>query len=293
MGGGAKRGSNAFERKKGVETPSQGDFWNFGYVWKRNFLVHKNPCLGVGYVKWHIPIPYSPFDFFPPINEGGHGLFCPLAMRVTEVQPGIVNGGSFFFIRVWKRHFLAHLMPLLRGRLFWSGIYHIPTKINEVGGRWHGRLCPLAIPVTVVQPWFVNGGRKLGSESTERWEGVGGVPSPCRRFFFLPCMKTAFSCTFNAVIRGKVIVKCHTPLPYSPLLIFFNQINGGEGAWALVPLALPVTVVQPSGVPEHFEFWRGKTSKGAHYVWGPRWRSEATERGRVWEGCKDCSEIRV
>ena len=33
----------------------------------------------------------------------------------------------------------------------------------------HGPLCILAIPVTVVQPGFVN-----GSEVTERGEGVGG-----------------------------------------------------------------------------------------------------------------------
>ena len=34
-------------------------------------------------------------------------------------------------------------------------------------------MCPLAMPVTVVQPGFVNGGPKRGSEATERGEGVG------------------------------------------------------------------------------------------------------------------------
>ena len=35
-------------------------------------------------------------------------------------------------------------------------------------------LCPLAMPVTVVQPGFVNRGPKRVSEATKRGEGVGG-----------------------------------------------------------------------------------------------------------------------
>ena len=55
--------------------------------------------------------------------------------------------------------------------------------------------------------------------------------------------------------------------PYSPLLIYFTQINGGGGH---VSLAMPVTVVMPGFVYEGLK--RG---------------SEATERGegmQVWEG---------
>ena len=47
--------------------------------------------------------------------------------------------------------------------------YFTPIK---GAGAWP--LVPLAIPVTVVQPGFVNRGPKRGSEATERGEGVGG-----------------------------------------------------------------------------------------------------------------------
>ena len=47
--------------------------------------------------------------------------------------------------------------------------YFTPIK---GAGAWP--FVPLAMPVTVVQPGFVNGGPKRGSEATERGEGVGG-----------------------------------------------------------------------------------------------------------------------
>ena len=64
------------------------------------------------------------------------------------------------------------------------------------------------MPVTVVQPGFVNGVPKRGSEATERGEGMGGgSPLPTLGRFVVvenSCMKTAFSCTLNANIRGKL-----------------------------------------------------------------------------------------
>ena len=60
---------------------------------------------------------------------------------------------------------------------------------------------PLAMPVTVVQPGFVNGGPKRGSKATERgrvWEGVS--PSHGREIFQNLCLKTAFSCTLDPVL---------------------------------------------------------------------------------------------
>ena len=42
---------------------------------------------------------------------------------------------------------------------------------------------------------FQQGRQKRGSEATERREGVGD-------FFENSCMKTAFSCTLNVIIRG-------------------------------------------------------------------------------------------
>ena len=50
-------------------------------------------------------------------------------------------------------------------------IYQSPTKTfenavysNQEGGPGHGPLCPLAMPVTVVQPGFVNGGQREGAK---------------------------------------------------------------------------------------------------------------------------------
>ena len=53
-------------------------------------------------------------------------------------------------------------------------------------------LCPLAMPVTVVQPGFVIGRSKRGSEATKAgrrvWEG--GIPPPTVGIFFAnSCMK--------------------------------------------------------------------------------------------------------
>ena len=68
-----------------------------------------------------------------------------------------------------------------------SGIYQSPilrpplklyfTPIKGAGGT--GPLCPLAVPVPVVQPDFVNGGAKANQPSGGRVcvEGGGGYPS--------------------------------------------------------------------------------------------------------------------
>ena len=73
-------------------------------------------------------------------------------------------------------------MSLLGGRLcevicIHVSIPYFPLLIflpNE--GRGHGPLYPLAMPVPVVQPGFVNLGSKRGSEAAER--GEGGVSPP-------------------------------------------------------------------------------------------------------------------
>ena len=66
----------------------------------------------------------------------------------------------------------------------WGGIpipYIFPLlniNFTPIKGE-HAPLCLLAILVTVVQPGFVNGGPKRGSEATEWGEGVeGGFPLP-------------------------------------------------------------------------------------------------------------------
>ena len=54
-------------------------------------------------------------------------------------------------------------------------------------------LCILAIPVTVVQPRFVNGGK--ARERSDRARGD---------FFPNLCMKLAFFCTLDTIIRGSL-----------------------------------------------------------------------------------------
>ena len=56
------------------------------------FCTLKVIKLGVGNVKWHIPIPY--FSLFLILqSRGGAWALVPLAMPVTMVQPGFVNLG--------------------------------------------------------------------------------------------------------------------------------------------------------------------------------------------------------
>ena len=80
------------------------------------------------------------------------------------------------------------------------------------------------MPVTVVQPGFVNRGPKRGSEATKRGEGVGGgFPPPTVGIFFVVeklGMKTAFSCTLNAIYFGVDYMKYSIhPLPPPPPLL--------------------------------------------------------------------------
>ena len=133
-------------------------------------------------------------------------------------------------------------------------------------GAWS--LVPLAMPVTVVQPGFVNGGPKRGSEAAERGEGVGGVsPSHGREICQNLCLKTAFSCTLDTIIRGSLcrgidqflllfffhsfpnefVPGKHFPFPFlSSFVLLADQWGGGGGGIApLCILAIPVTMVQP------------------------------------------------
>ena len=177
-----------------------------------------------------IPIPYI-FPLlkisFTPI-KGDHGPLCILAIPVTVVQPGRSTGakarersdregggcgrgfspptvGRFFWKFVYENDISCTLNGIIRGLVMWSDIYQSPTppffwKIILLHSRGAGAwpLVPLAMPVTVVQPGFVNGRPKRGSEATERgrvWEGVS--PSHGREIFPNLCLKTAFSCTLD------------------------------------------------------------------------------------------------
>ena len=143
-----------------------------------------------------------------------------------------------------KTTFLVHLMALLGGWLC-DVTYHpllLKNYFTPIKGAEACPLVPLAMPVTVVQPRFVNGGPKGGGEATERGEGV---------IFQNVCLKTEFSGTLDrpTFIRGNVCSGIDLLIPYSSffilflinlfqgnilrfpffLLLFYLPINGGGG----------------------------------------------------------------
>ena len=96
-----------------------------------------------------------------------------------------------------------------------SYAYAVYIFNSNQGGGVGGHLCPM--PVTVVQPGFVNG------RAPKRGEGVGNL-----------CMKTAFSLTLNVIIRGS---KCRGIDQFLTLPFYLLQRQrggGGWGGWALV-----------------------------------------------------------
>ena len=83
------------------------------------------------------------------------------------------------------------------------------------GGGGIAPLCILAIPVTVVQPRFVNGGK--ARERSDRARG-GFPPSHGREIFQNLCMKLAFSYTLDTIIRGSLC----TGMDQFPTLFLFS-----------------------------------------------------------------------
>ena len=66
----------------------------------------------------------------------------------------------------------------------------------------------------------------------------GGFPPPMVGIFFENlCMKTTFSCTLNAIIRGLGYVKWHIPILYSPFLNLFYSNQRGGGGMGFMPLS--------------------------------------------------------
>ena len=79
---------------------------------------------GVGYVKWHLRIPYFPSlskSYFTAINGVGAWAFMPLAMPEIVVQPGFVNQGEgvgegVFENSCMKTAFCCTLNAIIKGR---------------------------------------------------------------------------------------------------------------------------------------------------------------------------------
>ena len=131
---GPKQGSEVTERGKGVGggfpplTVGRFFCWKFVYM-KTTFLAHWMALLGgwlceVTYTNPLLPPPLLLKNYFTPIKGAAAWPLVPLAMPVTVVQPGFVNGGGgggakrgegaiptvgrILKICVWKRHFVAH-----------------------------------------------------------------------------------------------------------------------------------------------------------------------------------------
>ena len=106
--------------------------------------------------------------------------------------------------------------------------YFTPIKGAGGGGAWALVPLALAIPVTVLQPGFVNGVPKRGSEANERGEGVGGGNDREIKKKKKSCMKTKFSCTLNTIIRGSLC----SGIDQFPTLFYFhsfpNEFVAGE-----------------------------------------------------------------
>ena len=131
-----------------------------------------------------------------------------------------------------------------------------------------GPLCILAIPVTVVQPGCVNGGQSKGA----KWPRGGGCgrgfsPSHGREIFWKFLYENDISCTLNGIIRGLVMWSdiYQSPTPPSFETLFYSN-QGGRGHGPLCPKLCQ---------------WRWCSQDLST---GAKTRSEATERGRVWEG---------
>ena len=117
---------------------------------------------------------------------------------------------------------IPYIFPLLK-------ISFIPIKGE------HGPLCILAIPVTVVQPGFVNGGQSEGAKwpsGGRVWEGGPTVG----RFFENSCMKTTFLAHWMPLLGGWLCEVTYTnPLlpPSFEKLFYSNQEGGGMAPCAL------------------------------------------------------------
>ena len=249
------------------------------------------PLLGGSYVRWHVPIPYSPFNcFYFTSVKGEHGPLCPLAIPVTVVQPGFVNGGPkrgsevtergegvgggftvgrFLENSCMKTTFSCTLNAIIRGWVMWSDTYQSPTppliNFTPIKGAGAWPLVSPAMPVTVVRPGFVNGEPKRGSEATERGEGVGGAfpPSHSREIFENSCMKVAFSCTLNTIIRGSL---CSGVDQFPTLFLFPNEFVSGKHFLFLFPFSVSSSLFPFFLFPSLFftPFFYSQINRGAH-----------------------------
>ena len=166
-------------------------------------LLGVDQCVaGVAYTNSLLPLV---FVYSNQPGVGGH--LCPLAMPVTVVQPGFVNGKPKRGSKATER------------RRVWEGGFHgreiFENSCMKTTFSW--RLCPLHMPYIMI----------CQREAKAKRPSGGGCGSCCffPRFFKNLCMKTTFSCTLNAIIRCSLcrgIYQFLTP----PFFIYSNQREG-------------------------------------------------------------------
>ena len=226
--GGPKRGSEATERGEGgVPPPTVGRFFENSCM-KTAFSSTLNDIIGGGVVMWggmytnplYIPL----FKiYFTPI-KGEHGPLCILAIAVTVVQPGFVNGGQsegakrpsggrvweggfppptvgrFFWKFVYENEISCTLNAIIRGLVMWSDVYQSHTlpffEKLFYSNQGDGDMSPCALSYASEggAARICPRGPKRGSEATERGGGCGRgfSPSHGREIFENSCIKTAF-----------------------------------------------------------------------------------------------------
>ena len=137
--------------------------------------------------------------------------------------------GRCFENSCMKTKFLAHWMPLLGGWLCEVTYFFIPipysplllknyfTPIKGAG------TCPL-VPSAICQWRWCSQDLSTGAKARERSDRAGGgcgrgvSPSNCREIFENSCMKTAFSCTLDTIMRGSLC----TGIDQFPTLFLFS-----------------------------------------------------------------------
>ena len=123
-----------------------------------------------------------------------------------------------------------------------NSLLHLFYLLQSTGGVGE-HLCPLAMPVTVVQWWICQWEAKARERSEGAKRSSGGVvlKGGGGEIFEKFCIKHTFSCTINAIIRGSLC----TGIDQFPILLFFlfpffltrRSTGGGGGMAPLCPLS--------------------------------------------------------
>ena len=127
----------------------------------------------------------------------------------------------------------------------WSDVYQSPTlpffEKLFYSNQGDGDMSPCALSYASDggAARICQRGPKRGSEATER----GFPPSHGREIFKNSCMKTAFSCTLNTIIRGSLCIYILAPIPYSFSFFILFLMNLFQGN--IFPFLFPFSFFFP------------------------------------------------